>query len=216
VAVVVASALFVAAAILALAGIAKIRDPRPAELALSSVGLPVSVTSVRVLGSVEVLIGLLVYVWPTRGAALGLATAYLAFAIFILYLRALPGHQERSCGCLGRAATPPTVLHALVNLTAVGFGVAAAAVTPPSLLTLLQQEGSLAPFYVIAAISIAWLSVAVVIYVPPLFSSYARPPKGESHEHLSAEEALLQAGITLDDPSLYPGVAVAKASSDVH
>lgn len=107
---------FVTAALLALSGGAKIRDPQSTRGALAAAGLPSSTLVVVALGLIEMgaaLAGL----WGMVTGALAVGLLYVSFAGFVgiaLYRR-LP---IQSCGCFGRADTPPTALHLAVNLTA--------------------------------------------------------------------------------------------------
>lgn len=104
-------------ALLVLAGIQKIADPRPTSGALSAAGLPGSTAIVGVLGFAEIstgLTGILVGGPVPALVALGL---YGAFAVFVAnaLMKSLP---IRSCGCLGATETPPSIVHVVVNSAA--------------------------------------------------------------------------------------------------
>ena len=110
---------FAAAFLLVLAGLQKVADPQPLVRALRSVSVPVPAGLVRLLASVEVLIGLAALV---TGNGIGVAVSYAAFTGFVLLARARGGVLA-SCGCFGKPDVPPTKLHAAVT-----FGLALAAI----------------------------------------------------------------------------------------
>lgn len=111
--------LFVAfMALVSLAGIQKIADPRPTTGALAAAGLPSSRVVVLVLGALELVTGLAGIAIGGPVPALVAGVLYSCFALFVLnaLVRDLPIH---SCGCLGASDTPPSVIHLLINVAAV-------------------------------------------------------------------------------------------------
>src|SRR5687768_2284910 len=117
------------AALLVAAGAAKVRDPLPLMRALVSAGVPsrpVLAPLVRVGAAVEIVLGLLAIATGSALAAAGVALSYLAFTGFVL-LALRRGGVLASCGCFGKADTPPTGLHvAVTGALAVVAGVVAA------------------------------------------------------------------------------------------
>ena len=116
------------AVLLVVAGAGKVRRPVGTVGALTSVGLRVSRAAVRLLGAVEIALGLAAIavggVVPT--ALVGLS--YLGFTGFLV-LALRKGGALSSCGCLGRPDTPATRTHAVVTaglgtvaLVAAGLG----------------------------------------------------------------------------------------------
>ena len=104
-------------ALLALAGIQKIADPKPTQGALEASGLPGSRLIVFSLGGAEVATGVSgIAIGGPLPAAVGFCF-YIAFALFVgnALARNLP---IRSCGCLGATETPPSTVHVVVNLVA--------------------------------------------------------------------------------------------------
>jgi len=199
----IASAFFVSASLLVVAGAGKIRDPSPASRALLDVGLPGGLTPVRVLGSVEVIAGAGSLIRPAPILGVTVFILYASFAAFILYLRTRPHPERRTCGCLGRTESPPSALHVGMNVAAVLTGLLAAARGVPSLAEVLSEQGSMAPRYVVTLVIAAVLVSALVVYFPLLFFAYKQPAPRDGHRHLSAEEAFDQAGIPFDDDSLW-------------
>ena len=130
------------AALLVAAGAAKVRDPLPLMRALVSAGVPsrpALAPLVRVGAAVEIALGLLAIGTGSGIAAAGVALSYLAFTGFVL-LALRRGGVLASCGCFGKADTPPTVLHVAVT-GALALVAAVAAVRPlGSLPTLLASS----------------------------------------------------------------------------
>lgn len=113
-----------AAALLVAAGGAKLLDPLPLVRALRSVGLPASGGLVRVGAAAELLLGLSAAGTGARLPAAGVALSYAAFSAFVL-VALRRGGVLASCGCFGKADTPPTATHVAVT---VGLAAVAAAV----------------------------------------------------------------------------------------
>jgi hypothetical protein len=125
---------FIAAALLVLSGGSKIYDPAPTVGALAASGLPSGNWVAYSLGLAEIvaaLAGTLIGGW----ASLSVAAVYTAFAAFVAYalLRRIP---LQSCGCFGKADTPPTRGHLVFNLLSAGAaaGLAATGRVPLDLL----------------------------------------------------------------------------------
>ena len=108
---------WVAAAVLAYAGGAKLLDPTMAVGAMRAMGLPSAPWLVRLGAAAELALGVAAVV--VGGAALWalVAASYVAFAAFVAVALA-SGRPLGSCGCFGREDTPPTVVHLAGNLAA--------------------------------------------------------------------------------------------------
>lgn len=107
----------IAVALLATAGVAKAIRPRDTAHALRGMGLPVSPTLVRLGGVAEVVISIAAALTGDPIWAGLVAASYLAFTGFVVV--ALVRHAPiSSCGCFGRADTPPSFVHIAVNLAA--------------------------------------------------------------------------------------------------
>jgi hypothetical protein len=115
-----------AAALLALGGAAKAVQPSDTAGALRTLGLPGSTLLVRAGGIVELVIGIGALVYGSRPFTALVAVSYAGFAAFVaLALRR--GAPISSCGCFGKADTPPSVTHIVVNgaaaLAAIGVAI---------------------------------------------------------------------------------------------
>ena len=152
------------AALLVAAGVGKLVDPLPLVRALRSAHLPGSAALVRVLAAAEALLGLAAVVTGSRATAVLVAGSYAAFTAFVLLARRRGGVLA-SCGCFGKADTPPTTTHVAVT-AALAAVAAAVAVRPLGGLTALlpQQPGSGVPLLVAtgAVAATAYLVLAVL------------------------------------------------------
>ena len=137
-----------AAALLVVAGAQKALDPLPLVRATRSVGLRVPRAVVRCAALGELAVGLAALLDGSRLTALAVAVSYASFTGFVLLARARGGVLA-SCGCFGKADTPPTVLHAAVT-----GGLAIAAAT-----------GAPGPVPLGAAALVTTTAVAVTAYV---------------------------------------------------
>ncbi len=129
---VLAGPFLAAAALLVVAGAAKVLDPAPLVRALRSLGLPGGRVLVRAGAAAEVVVGGAALTTGSRAAALLVAASYALFTAVVV--RGLArGGVLASCGCFGRADTPPTRTHAVVTA---GLAVVALLVEPPAPSTL--------------------------------------------------------------------------------
>jgi DoxX len=106
--------LLVASALLAIAGAPKVLDPRNTSGALRSVGVRVPPVMVRLFGAGETALGIATFVTGARPLAALVTLSYAAFSVFLV-VALRKGGAISSCGCLGRADTPPTRSHLAVT-----------------------------------------------------------------------------------------------------
>ncbi|HIZ99427.1 MAG TPA: hypothetical protein H9805_12730 [Candidatus Janibacter merdipullorum] len=119
-----------AAALLVVAGVPKVADPGDLVRALRSTGLRVPPLLVRGFALAEVLAGGAAILLPGRPAFAAVALLHAGFTAFVL--RALGrGGVVASCGCFGRADTPPTRSHAAVTAL-LALAASGVAISPPT------------------------------------------------------------------------------------
>jgi uncharacterized membrane protein YphA (DoxX/SURF4 family) len=109
------------------AGGAKVVDPDRTAGALAAMGLPVGPTLVRLGAAGEAVVGAVVLVVGGRLPAALVGVSFAAFAAFV----AVALRSDRpigTCGCFGRADTPPRLLHVAVDLVLAAAGTAGAVV----------------------------------------------------------------------------------------
>jgi len=111
-----------AAAILAVAGVAKIRRPDDTARALIVAGLPAHRRLVRAGALAEVAVGAAAVAVPGPVTGTLVAASYAAFTLFV-GLALARGWPLSSCGCFGRPDARPGYVHLLLDA-----GAAAAAI----------------------------------------------------------------------------------------
>jgi hypothetical protein len=125
--------------LLLLGGALKTAQPADTARALEALGVHASKPMVRAGGGAEVgiAVGALVTgAWPF--AAL-VAVSYLVFVAFVV--AALRSKTPlSSCGCFGRADTPPTLVHVAVNAAAAGVALAAVIAPLPGLASIVADQ----------------------------------------------------------------------------
>jgi hypothetical protein len=140
------------ALVLLVAGAAKVADPTRTAGALRALGWPSSRGLVRAGAAAELLVGAGALVVGGPVLAGLVAVSYLAFALFVA-AALTSGTPIGSCGCLGRADTPPTALHVVVDAVLAAGALVAAATSADPLLDAGAAE--LAGAIVVAA-AVAW------------------------------------------------------------
>jgi hypothetical protein len=113
------------ALLLGLAGAMKAVSPLSTVRALRSAGLPATRLLVRAFGAGEVLVAVAAWVIAGPVPPVLVALSYAGFAGFVLLARRR-GASVSSCGCFGKADTPPTMSHVVVNVAAAALAVVAA------------------------------------------------------------------------------------------
>lgn len=148
-----AAPLWVFALLLVVSGASKVRTPVATEGALRASGLPASRTLVRMLGTVEVVVGVAAIGLGAAATSAAVAVLYLGFTGFVVnaLLRDLP---VASCGCFGREDTPPTWIHVMLTSIGVAAGIVATVEAPGPVDQALRAAG--APWLVLLLTAIAF------------------------------------------------------------
>jgi hypothetical protein len=155
-----------------IAGTQKVIDPATTAGALRAARLPDSTLLVRLLGVAEVSTAVFFVAEGGPIPALAGALLYAGFAWFVInaLVRRLP---ISSCGCLGAADTPPTMVHVVLNLIAVGVMLGAAIIPIAPLGGLLGQEvKTVVPHVLFTGASVYMLYALLAVL--PLVSKRAR------------------------------------------
>jgi hypothetical protein len=159
-------------------GAAKLRSPGGVATALAALRLPASRGLARALGAVEVAVGAAALVQP-RPLAPAVALLYLLFAAFIV--RALTsGLPLASCGCLGERETPPSAVHAALDLLAAGAAVLVAVSSVPAtdeFLGGLPWNG--VPLAMLVAVCVL-LAYATLAHLPAALAAWRPEPGTEA------------------------------------
>lgn len=164
-----------AAALLVVAGAAKVRDPLPLVRALRATGLRAPAPLVRAGAAVELLLGLAAVLTGSRIAAVGVALSYAAFTGFVL-LALRRGGVLASCGCFGKADTPPTATHVAVT-GALALVATAVAVSPLGRVDALLAASPAAGLPLLLVTAAVAATCYLVLALLPLLHPAARPAK---------------------------------------
>jgi hypothetical protein len=163
------------AALLVVAGLAKLRTPDVAAGFLGKLGFPPSRAIVRSLAAVELIVGggVIVFAGSTLVVALGL---YLSFGVVLLAYRAKTGAATISCGCFGSSASLPILSHLVALAAFAAAALAAIAADRASLPSVLRALSALEALMLIAALGL--LVGSAVVFV---LSSRPSSPSVETH-----------------------------------
>jgi hypothetical protein len=164
---------FVAAGLLVVSGLAKLREPGPASRALAGARLPSGRVAGRALGLVEVVVGAACLFVAGPWFRVATAVLYAAFAAFLVVL--LRGDGSTSCGCLGTKDAPPTTLHVVLDLVAAAAATAGAVTGSPS----IQAAARVMPLrglpFLLGLATAGFLAHATVAHLPRALTAYRRP-----------------------------------------
>ena len=151
--------------LLAVGGGAKAVRPRDTAQALTAVGLrfprvlPPRV-AVRVGGAIEVVIGVAALLVGGPVLCALVAASYVAFTGFVV-VALRTGAPISSCGCFGKADTPPSVVHVVLDLLFAGVATAAAFTGDVALPDVLRDQPLAGvPFLMLLAIGCALVFLA--------------------------------------------------------
>ncbi len=163
-------------ALLVVAGVPKALAPAPLARALSSVGFPLVISrSARGVAVTEVAVGVAgILAFSSLSVAL-VGGAYVLFTAFVVVALARGGVLS-SCGCFGKADTPPTLAH--VALTA-GVALTALAVAArPDLGVPPRLDPTAGPAAAALAALFAFLAWQVLAVLPTLTPVAVRSARG--------------------------------------
>jgi hypothetical protein len=117
----------VVAVVVAFAACAKVLDPTTTVGALRAAGVAARDAMVRAGALVELGVALAVLVSGARVALVTLGLSYLGFTLFVV-LALRSRRPLATCGCVGRADSPPSRIHVVLDALAAAVLVAAAVV----------------------------------------------------------------------------------------
>jgi hypothetical protein len=101
----------VAAVVLCVAAVAKLRAPEQAAAAFAAIGLPSSVHLIRLLAAGEFVVGGWALLAPSRMIAVVMAVMYAGFAVVAIVL----SRRGASCGCFGASEASTSPLQAALS-----------------------------------------------------------------------------------------------------
>lgn len=157
----------VAAAVLLLAGGAKVIRPGDTARALEAAGVPGGPALVRTGALAEASLGAWAVGWAHPTAMALVVLSYAAFTLFLAWAmaRSLP---VSSCGCFGEPDVPPTTVHVGVDVAA-GIAAAGAAIgEAPSVAAILgDQPWAGVPYALLVALGVS-LTILTLTRLPRL------------------------------------------------
>ncbi len=154
-----------AAALVCVAAVAKLREPAGAARALIVLGLPARTWAVRSLSAVELAVGVAVLAVPGRAPVAVLAGLYVTFGSAGAALRG----RGVACGCFGGSAPGEPVSLAHVMLSgALALVCAAGAVWPPHGLTWTAAR----PVLAIGIIGCTYAAVLAYTQLPVAWGAW--------------------------------------------
>jgi hypothetical protein len=159
----------VAALVLCIAGVAKVRAPHGAAGALATLRLPSSPALVRVVALAEVTLG----VWALiRPSALSAALVAIVYAVFC-GLSLLLARRHAECGCFGAASggTPASAVQAVLSGVLAAVALAAAVAGVHGIGWILGSAG--ATIGLVAALGILGAAYAAVLVYTALPQAWA-------------------------------------------
>ncbi len=161
----------VAAAVLCVAGIAKLRAPEAAGRALAGGGLPAARGLVRLFAAAELTLGLWSLASPGRVAAGAVCLVFLLFT----GLSALLARRASSCGCFGSDESPATIFQPLLS-AAFALAAAGACVWPPQgLAWIAGRSPGLCVALLAGVAAAAYATVLAYTELPAAWGAWERP-----------------------------------------
>jgi hypothetical protein len=172
------SLLAVVAGVLAVGGLAKLTGPEATVPMLQALGLPANRSVARMLGTVEVVVGVAAVLFGGRILAAGVAVLFAAFTVAVLRVRA--GGGAVSCGCFGRSSAPPTLVHVAVDALAAAIALVAVVVDPPGQIDHVGETPAGGIPLVGLTVLAVWLTVALLTVLPEALVAARRVPAAEA------------------------------------
>lgn len=179
---------WVAAVVLAAAGIGKLCRPAAVIGALRALGLPSTPPAAMILGGAEVALALAAFAFGGPVPGLLIAAAYLAFAAVAARLAAQakrPSGAIVGCGCFGRSATPigPTHIFANLALAAASLTAVLSSATP-SLRTIAPALPALGLAHLLLIGTTAAATIATLTVLPEAKAVRIPAPTTDPRMHL--------------------------------
>lgn len=115
----------VAALVLVVGGISKLRDPVPTRRMLALLRVPGPDVVTHLSAGVEVALGVIALLFGGRVTAGLVGVVYLLFTVMMLML-IRRGDAASTCGCFGSLSSRPSIVHVAVDLAGVVVALVAA------------------------------------------------------------------------------------------
>jgi hypothetical protein len=159
----------VAAAVLCVAGLAKLRTPASASRALAGLGLPAGPSVIRAYAVLEIGLGAWALISPAPLASALLAFVYAAFTGLALLL----WRRAESCGCFGAEGAPATPLQAVLSALFAALCATAIGASPHGLGWALGRPLGSAAVLVLGTAAAAYGTVLAYSELPQAWRSWS-------------------------------------------
>jgi uncharacterized membrane protein YphA (DoxX/SURF4 family) len=160
-----------AAVVLCVAGVAKLRSPGPATRAVETLGLPAKPALVRALAIVELTIGIWCAIDGSEPAALAVACLYAAFAAAAVLL----SRRHSACGCFGAEELRASLWHAVLSATLGAAALAGALTGAHGLQWILDRPAFEATTILVGTAGAAYATVLAYTLLPQAWTSWSAP-----------------------------------------
>ncbi|MDQ6836480.1 MAG: hypothetical protein M3016_09880 [Actinomycetota bacterium] len=154
----------VAALVLALAGLAKLRSP---QLAARAGG--VAPAAIRALAAAELAVAASALVSAAMWSAATMAALYTVFSVITLRL----ARAGEDCGCFGSQGAPASPLQSLLSAALAGVCLLSAIAEPPAAGWILSQSPATAAVVALGAVATAYGIVLAYSELPSLWRSWS-------------------------------------------
>jgi hypothetical protein len=159
----------IAAGVLLIAALAKLRSPQGGAHALIALGLPGSRAAIRALAALELGLAAWCLLAPTPAGAAAMAALYGVFAAVALALF----RRRQSCGCFGGVETPASPAQSLLSLSLAVVSLGAASADPRGLQWLLQRGAGSAVVLLLGVLAGVYGAVLVYTQLPQAWEAWS-------------------------------------------
>jgi hypothetical protein len=156
----------VAAIVLGIAGLAKLRSPATAAAALA-----VRPALIRCFALLELGLGAAALVSPAPALSALLAVTYLALAALTLVL----ARRSAACGCFGEGQTPASISQSILSVVLALVCAAAAVLAPHALGWILARPAGTAAVLVVGTAGAVYGTVVAYSELPLAWRSWSAP-----------------------------------------
>jgi hypothetical protein len=162
--------LAVAALVLCVAGLAKLRSPAAAVRAMSGTGLAaVGSAPIRAAAAAEFALGTWCLLAPTAISCAIMACVYTAFAGLAVLLT----RRASSCGCFGDDRAPASIVQSMISIALALVCLAGARWVPHGVLWMLGRPASFAAVLVVGTAGAAYATVLAYTELPLAWHSWS-------------------------------------------
>lgn len=164
-----------AAGLLAVAGIAKLRSAEATRAILLALKIPSGTWLVRSIGLFELILGISVLLIDSQLLMVALAAVYAVFAAASVWMWRKTDLE--SCGCLGDATAAPGPLHFVVIATlALGCGIASVEKTTQPAIDLITPLSATALALCLSLVCLVYAATVTLTLLPHALSAWTHKP----------------------------------------